>query len=239
MCNYMSHNCQYVQLLSALPRLPAPGVIKYLPISQILLDRRLQMLTEGHLQILEELVALMQWQGRRISMDIKGFSQRLHSVRALNQKFHDLIGYFFQLHLVVRCLSLKFNQQNEAKGTRLPELYDIDFNGENLARTILANWSKDYFGVQYRFPWIKEVDNLLQQGDVFAVERLLINDWWRCLELQLASEFYSFKAVVIYVLKWHLVNHWLSYSQAEAGKRFNEEVTQTMKRWEGQAAPFL
>lgn len=85
---------------------------------------------------------------------------------------------------------------------------------------IEQRWTEPAFGLEAVFPWIPEVQRLLEAGDLVNLERCLFAVIWKNLDHLAAGHRFDFEAVVIYVARWALVDRWSRYDADAAQARF-------------------
>ena len=94
---------------------------------------------------------------------------------------------------------------------------------------IARNWRAPAFGLGHIFPWIKDADQLLTQGEAFALEQLLLRLVERDLKRLGALHEFDFEAVVLYVLRWSLIERWTRYNAEAASRRFAQLLADGLK----------
>ena len=90
---------------------------------------------------------------------------------------------------------------------------------------ITRNWTDAGFGLDRVFPWLREADRLMKQDDPMALQRLILEQSYKKMERQAEGHIFDFVAVVVYVLKWNIVDRWGRYNAEAAARRF-EELTE-------------
>ena len=86
------------------------------------------------------------------------------------------------------------------------------------------NWDKDDFGIGRKEPWIIPAQQLLIQKKSYELEKLLLGRDWQYYARECNQHYCDFPAVVIYVLRWDIINRWTLYSADKAVKHFDELV---------------
>jgi hypothetical protein len=86
--------------------------------------------------------------------------------------------------------------------------------------TIERRWTEPAFGLEAVFPWIPEVNRLLESGDLVSLERTLFEVIWKDLDRLAFGHHFDFEAVVVYVARWALVDRWCHYDAQAAETRF-------------------
>ena len=67
-----------------------------------------------------------------------------------------------------------------------------------------------------------EADRLMKQEDTVALERLLLEQAALGLDRRAGEHLFDFEAVVIYVLKWNIIDRWVRYNAEAAARRFQD-----------------
>jgi hypothetical protein len=91
----------------------------------------------------------------------------------------------------------------------------------DLAWRIERSWSAPGFGLAAGFAWVRVVDQLFAAGDSAGAERVILGEIWRRLarsEREGAAGGYL--AVVLYVLRWNVIDRWVRYEGEAARARF-------------------
>ncbi|MGI9413141.1 MAG: hypothetical protein ACR2PM_05705, partial [Hyphomicrobiales bacterium] len=87
---------------------------------------------------------------------------------------------------------------------------------------ISRNWTEPGFRLDGVFPWLREADRLMREDDTIALERLILEQSYMRLRRQAGEHEFDFEAVVIYVLKWNIVDRWGRYNAEAAARRFDD-----------------
>ena len=89
---------------------------------------------------------------------------------------------------------------------------------------IERHWSEPGFHLEVMFPWVLEANHLLNNNDSVALERLQFEVNWKMLERVGAGHYFDFEGVVIYLMRWSLVDRWTRYQGEVAVERFQKLV---------------
>jgi hypothetical protein len=89
---------------------------------------------------------------------------------------------------------------------------------------IERNWDEPDFKLKGEYPWISQARAHLEAGETLALDRLLIELLWDCMDRFLEKDMFSFEALLAYLFKWGLINQWLSYNREAAKARFEQLV---------------
>lgn len=218
---------RYVLLLASLPRHAADFFsIKQTPISRMQMDRRLELLDARDADDLKRIEALLQWSLYKDETDetIVKKNQEL-----INLFTDDFLKEFVQWHLELATLMSALRRRHA--GTAAPGKNGFPGFGE-WPSYIECNWNRSDFGIGHRLPWITEAQALLTQNKLFELEKLLLTQVWRYYARVGSQCYFDFRAVVIYVLRWGLINRWLNYNGDKAVQRFDELVDAALAGFE-------
>lgn len=213
----MSDPNAYVMLISSLPKPEPIFIAKQTPLSRLKLDQRLRVLTPGHAAVLREVEDALRWDHLPIELSDVEVVDR--GRKALAQIDNEVLTRIIRDRLEIRtCVAaLRRRQRGEAApsaGTR----WGVGRWVNHIARY----WTEPTFRLDGVFPWLREADRLLKDGDSMALERLLLQESWQKLVRQAGEHQFDFEAAVIYVLKWNIVNRWTKYNSEAAARRFQD-----------------
>lgn len=207
---------QYVMLLSSLPAYRSLFGAQQTPLSRRKLDQRLRMLSPAHSLQLQQIEGTLNWDAIPLSLSNDRLVERF---RGLLEAFADssLYGLFVQ-RLEMRSIvaALQWRQQGAAAAP--PGLWTPSPVRQHLAR----HWQEPDFQLQTRLGWVSEARQLLAADDVYGLEKLLLRQAWQALQRHPCRQRYGFEAVVVYVLKWDIIDRWSRYQAAAAARRFSQ-----------------
>ena len=80
----------------------------------------------------------------------------------------------------------------------------------------------------------------MTDNDSLGLERLILQEVWTNLGRHRGEHLFDFEAVVIYALRWHVIDRWTRYDGVIAAERFDQLVEaglgeHTAKYHEGEA----
>lgn len=91
---------------------------------------------------------------------------------------------------------------------------------------IEKHWHESAFGLGRIFTWLPDAEKFLQEGNYLALERLLLGLSWEHYGRAADDHYFDFEAVVVYVLRWDIIDRWSRYNVGKASRRF-VEMTET------------
>ncbi|MEM1050481.1 MAG: hypothetical protein AAGI28_00160 [Pseudomonadota bacterium] len=207
-------------LIMLMSSLPAPGPLfseKQTPLSRLRLEARLKLLDDADRAVLDAIESALEWRRMGSDMDDAALLKRVaHAYDiAPSETLRRVIDGRMNIRLCMAALRLR------ARGEGPPAV-DGAWGYGRWRRMLVRNWRAPSFGLDHIFPWIKEADQLLAKGESYALERLILSIVERDLKRHGALHQFDFEAVVIYVLRWSLVERWTRYNAEAASRRFSQ-----------------
>ena len=215
----MSDPDAYVMLVSSLPDPQALFLAKQPPLSRLRLDQRLRVLTAEDAERLKLVEEALNWRQLPMAASEQDVIDRGRA--ALSKVESRTLRLILRDRLEIRtCLAAL---RRRARGEGPPG--DSAWGFGRWVGHIARNWTEPAFRLERVFPWLREADRLLRQDDPLALERLVLELSYEKLKRQAGEHAFDFEAVVIYVLKWSIVDRWARYNAEAAARRF-EDLTQ-------------
>lgn len=214
----------YYTLVTSLPHLPRFDKADRLPITRERLLQRLKMLTPQDYRLAEIAAEFIAWRRQPIGRT----NAELLSI------YNQGVNLIFESKLLKPLFELTINQKTMITALRrrekgLPRPHPKEPWGAGpLVSHIEHNWDKPFFKLQSHYPWIVQAQTYLHEGEPLKLEYLLANLTWNKLEFLLLKNYFGFEAVVAYLLKWDILQQWLSYNTEAAKMRFDELVLETI-----------
>jgi hypothetical protein len=213
----MSDPNAYVMLISGLPRPEALFRSKRPPLSRLKLDRRLRVLAPEDAELLKRVEQVLNWATLPITLTEEQIVARARA--AMQSIDNETVRLIIRDQLEIRTCMAALRHRHRSE--QAPAAGRVWGYGRWLAH-IARNWSETSFRLDTVFPWLREAAKLLKAGDSLALQRLLLEQAWKNVGRQAGEHEFDFEAVVIYVLKWDIVDRWVRYNGEEAAKRFEE-----------------
>lgn len=215
----MAHSTTYYTLIGSLPVLPPHfELAERVPISRLGLTERLKMLHIDDAQVIEEMADFLAWERQPLERSDADVVRRFNQFVAIvdNLFAQELIRHYVSIRAIIaalRCRRMKL---------------DPPIGIEPLASQIVRNFNHPDFQLGNKYPWIGEVDALLNSEAPLDLERTTLNIGWRYSK-QLADQFqFSFEAVVLYLVRWEIVYRWTQRNAAAGQERFEQLVSEAM-----------
>ena len=189
-----------------------------MPISPLKLDERLKMLEPHDARVIDEMSNFLVWERQPLEQTDEAILRRYdkfnHEVD--NRFARELISHTMAIRTIFAGLRCRRLQLEPPQGVA------------PIAAQIAKNWNHPDFRLGAQYPWISEVDRQLNGDAPFDLERMRIELLWRRLHRLAEEHFFTFEAVVLYLMRWELVYRW-TQRDAEVGQRkFERLVTDAM-----------
>ncbi len=215
---------KYTMLMSGLPRHPRSlFAAKQTPLSRIQLERRLALLDTQDHQDLTLLEDILFWSRLSAATDARVVEK---CDRAMNAIKNDFAKQMALLRLEIRSLMTALRKRN--KGEPPPHKNEI-WGISRWLPFINKNWQQDDFGMGHLVRWLPEANKLLAGHESLELEKLLLGITWLTYSREANKHAFDFEAVVIYVLRWDIINRWTRYDGEQALIRFDKLVADGMR----------
>lgn len=222
------HNRGYYTLVTSLPHLPRFDRAERLPITRERLKQRLQMLDPEDYKLVEKIAEFItssrQPLGRThdemVSIYRQGVKKILES---------PLLKPLFELSINQKTILTALRRR--LKGLPAPHHGEI-WDAGPLVPHIEHNWDMPFFKLRYHYPWIVQAQTYLQGGEMLPLDYLLFNLVWDNLDHLLFKNYFGFEVVIAYLLKWDILQQWLSYNRELAKTKFEKLVMGTIHEYE-------
>jgi hypothetical protein len=210
---------RYVQLITILPGHSSLFRETQTPLSRINLRQRLKLLEAEDRLVLHQVSELLDWHRHHIERSDAEIVQLAKTLIPgfTNPFVRELIEWRLEARTLVAAMRRR-RQGQEAPGPKVAWGYG------RWLQMIRRHWHEPHFGLEKVFPWLVEAREHLDNGNPFALERLLLGMFWERLDRLSEGHEFDFEAVLIYVMRWDLVARWVGYQAEDAARRFNEMV---------------
>lgn len=210
---------QYVTLMASLPPIGQLFEAQQPPISALKLDSRLKLLTAKDASRLKQIASLISW--RQQPMDRSDAQFIAEAQRFFEAVYSPSLRELMTYRLDVRTILAGLRRRH--RGESSPPMGQ-SWGVGNWVGYIERHWTEPGFHLEVMFPWVLEADRLLQEDDSLALERLQFEVNWQMLDRVGTGHYFDFEAVVIYVMRWSLVQRWTTYNGEAAVERFRQLV---------------
>lgn len=214
---------RYPTLLASLPELADPARASTAPISRLRLDRRLALLEAEDAALLGRIERVLQWSHQRL---LRTETEIVADGEALLAELgDDVLGALVAHRLELRTLVAALRRRAAGEAPPTP--------GERWGfgpwlRRVPERWHEAAFGLAGVHPWLPEAERMLGSGDATGLEGLLLRLAWERLSRAAVGHDFDFPAVVIYVLKWNILERWTGAAPGPAAARFERLAAQAL-----------
>ncbi len=213
----MSDPNAYIMLISSLPSPEALFLAKRPPLSRLRLDQRLRVLTPEDAEELKLVEHVLHWGELPIGMTDEQIIARARE--AMDKIENETLQLIIRDRLEIRTCMAALRRRHRGDPAPAP---GTAWGFGRWTNHIARNWTEATFRLDGVFPWLRQADTLLKEGDTLALQRLILEQAWKMISRYAGEHEFDFEAVVIYVLKWNIVDRWGRYNGEEAAKRFEE-----------------
>ena len=209
---------KYTMLIAGLPAPESLFAAKRPPLSRLRLDQRLRVLTEEDAETLRLVENALSWRQLSIATSeddvIKRGREALNRIKSttLQQIVRD------RLELRTCIAALRRRARGEAAPVNKPWGFGRWVNH------IVRNWTDPGFRLDNVFNWLREADRLIKQDDAYGLETIVLQQSYKQLQRAAGTHIFDLEAVVIYVLKWNIVDRVTRYNAEAATRRFNDLI---------------
>jgi hypothetical protein len=220
---------RYLTLLSSLPANLSLFAAKKTPLSRLKLEQKLTLLAAPERQLLADIEGVLQWGYLSAAMKHEYLDDgSLLPVREIKRVLATINDR--QLKQLV-CEKLDFRTLLGALRHRHQNA-DQPLQGEwtvsRFKHTIESNWQEPYFRLEHARPWLIEAKQLIDDDQPLLLEKLLLHTAWQHLSRAAAQQTFSFYSLVVYVLKWNIVERWTRYDGEAAASRFQQLIAESL-----------
>jgi len=211
----------YYTLLASLPPLPRFDRAERLPINRERMQQRLSMLTPEDVELFEYVAKFLAWQRQTAT---RTDEEMIASFKRMEEQMaHPTLQSFFEFPIDQRTIMAALRRRHRGFPAPAPgEPWGVG----RYVRHIENNWDDPYFKLSAVYPWIAQARTHLEAGETLALERLLKNVLWDYVDRSVQPYDFGFQAILTYIIKWDILNQWLSYNIEDAKVRFEELVVE-------------
>ncbi len=184
------------------------------------MQRLLDLDPEDH-ALLMQLWRLVDWSQYGMEDTVAKITKRVREVMAQleNEHLREMLQQRFEIRTLVAGLRRRHRGETTPPATN-------DWGYGRWLERMTRYWQEPGLRLERVFPWVFEADRLLSNGNPLATERLILRETWRHLDRIGEDHYFDFDAVVIYVMRWDLVDRWTRYHGEKALHRFHGLVEQ-------------
>lgn len=207
----------YVTLIASLPSRETLFVAKQAPLSRLKLNQRLRVLSDEDRASLKMIEDALDW--RSLPMKVTEQDVINRSRRVLQHVENETLQQIVRDRLEIRTCIAALRRRALGEG---PPSKETPWGFGRWVDHIARNWTEPTFRLDGVFPWLREANRLMREGDTIALERLVLAEADKRLRRLAGEHLFDFEAVVIYVLQWSIVDRWSRYNAEVAVRRFDD-----------------
>jgi len=222
----MSNPDDYVSLITGLPNPERLFLAKISPLSRIKLEQKLKVLSTEHRKTLHDIETMLDWRLQSSEYSDQFISQRCRQLYAqlTSRTLRTIVRDKLELRTCIAALRLR------AQGDEAPEPREWGFG--RWVQHIARNWHEENFNLEHIYPWLPKAQQLIVQYDPEPLERFILEKAFTQLQRFSIQHYFDFEAVVIYVLKWNIIDRSVCYNTEVAKQRFSMLVSDAVKAFE-------
>jgi len=219
----MADPTHYVMLIASLPYHGPLFTAKRTPLSRIQLERRLEMLEPEDKALLARIERVLQWDQIETGLADSDLIARTHDLMAELREpgLREAIQTRMELRTAVAALRRRQMGQGPP-----PDPGSLGYG--RWVRHICAHWHEPSFGLARTFKWLLQAEAYIADCEALALEKLLLQEVWTHLGRLSDHHAFDFTAVVIYVLRWNVIDRWTRYHADDAKSRFDDLVEESL-----------
>tara|TARA_R110001592_G_scaffold52649_9_gene161381 strand:- start:104186 stop:104893 length:708 start_codon:yes stop_codon:yes gene_type:complete len=212
----------YTALLCSLPHLVNPFKYQSQSISLVQLQKRMNMLSYDDYVWLNKLRQLFYWGG--ISLDQDEAVLVKQAQRFMDELNNDNIKSWLLWRMDIRSIISAMRRRKQGQSAPKGTLWAYG----NYINHIENNWSSPCFKLENRYPFLPEIEKHLKAGESFELECCLLKAVWHFYSTRQPENEYSFAAVILYLMKWDLIDRWRQYDTELGAQRFSQLVQECL-----------
>jgi hypothetical protein len=217
----------YYELIASLPHLPRFDKAESLPISRERLLNRLKMLEPEDYIKADRAAEFLAWRRQPVGRTNAQIVEIYH--QGLKIFTTPLLKELFEFPVNQRTILSALRRKE--MGLPKPEHGELWGVGD-LITHIERNWDDPLFKLGSVYPWIVQAKTYLQNGESLNLEYLLMNLVWDKLDRLLFKNYFGFEVMIAYLMKWDMIQQWLTYKQEAAVIRFEELIVEVVNEYE-------
>ncbi len=208
----------YYTLITSLPHINSLFDNRVTPLSRYQLDKRLAMLPEQEQSLLASIESLMFWEYLADDVNdqvlIRLATQTVNSIKS--RSLRDLINRGLDRKTMLAALRRK----NKGESMPTQNCWSYGTRYEYIRR----NWNSPILGLGGAFPRVHAIVEAMDKQNPLEVEKIILQCMWDNLDEMSVRHQFDFESIVVYVMRWNLVQRWVSHDKERASQRFDELV---------------
>ncbi len=211
---------RYYTLIASLPYLPKFYKLNRLPINEIRLNKRREMLDPKDTDLVERATEFLLWHRQSFERTAVDVYDRFRKATEWSEGYSSLIEHLRfrkNMRFIVASLRMKARKMDR------PVLPDV-WKKDSIATHVIRNWESPDFKLGAHFPWIEAFATLISEDKSFDAEKLLLDQAWESADKMGRIDPFGLEAFLGYLFKWDISYRWLQYNEEQAKIRFKKLV---------------
>ncbi|HTD17571.1 MAG TPA: DUF2764 family protein [Chthoniobacterales bacterium] len=211
----MTASVRYIMLMASLPPLGNLFGQYQTPLTEMQLRHRLRFLADDDNKTLRRIEQLVrrskqppEWTDAKIVESAQALVVELRS-----NTLKEAVEFVLNLRTIVAALRRRKLGENSPPRSV--------WGYSPWIKRIERHWTEPDFGLGTVLPWVSKARRLWENNDSVELERVILTESWKQFSRLSNGHYFDFAAVVLYVLRWSLINRRVNYSKEIAEKRFN------------------
>ncbi len=210
----------YYMLISSLPALPSRFDVERTPITLERLQARLRMLEPQDAQEISRMIGVLKWSEQfveaRDTAVVRRYGELMQEIT--NPLVHDVLAAGMNMRMVLAAL------RRRRRGSGPPA---VGFG--QWFEHIRRHFNQPDCGLGHIVSWLIPFNQLLEQGDVLALYRRVLEEMWSYMRKRAQDyDTFSFEAVILYIARWDIIRRWQQLQPERGRAVFEPLVTEAM-----------
>lgn len=186
--------------------------------SRIQLNKRLALLDEKDAADLLKIEQLLHWSHIKTDINQVFVNETIDSINSINNDFiKNIIIWRLELRIILAALRMRHQGQ---KTLPVKKIFGFDYWYFMMSKY----WHQPDLGLAKQLSWLPEANKLLIANKSLQLEKFLFSVVWDHYRQVSLGHYFNFEAVIIYILRWDIIDRWTSYDKEIAIQRFNELI---------------
>lgn len=213
----------YYTLVTSLPYLPRFDRADRLPINWDRLQERLKMLDPGDAEAAGALIGFLRWDRQSPAETHTKPGADLDQIEEMmrDRRLRAVLEFPIALRTILSALR---RRRRGLAGPKPGERWGLGRWVEYVER----NWDEPDFGLGVVLPWVARARECIETGDMLALDHLLMGLVWDQVGRLTEGHEFEFRGVLAYLVKWDILQRWLSRDKKKAGARIEELLTEVI-----------
>ncbi|MFC4993376.1 DUF2764 family protein [Rubritalea tangerina] len=228
----MRPSARYYTLVASLPHLPRIGQVKErIPINKTQMKKRFRMLSDEDREVVTVAWRFIAWEHQKAKVQDGAIIKEYESL--LEEHPHPALRRTMEFRMNLRTILAGFRRRQA--GAKDAPVGAEGFGGK-WGRHICKYWHDEDFKLGSVYPWVREMQRYLAEGDSLKLEALVINTIWDDLDRMCQDVAFSLEHVIAFIFKWDMLDRWLDYSIPAAQRNFESLTDKLLAAHAGEGA---